>query len=209
MIDTTLAPVSLSAIEHHQYCQRQCALIHVDGLWIRNQHTVKGDLAHRRVDSGESRIERGRTVLRSIPLWSNRLGLSGRADVVEVWANDRIVPVEYKSGVRHGDSAHLQLCAQALCLEEMLDVPVPEGFLWFGKPRTRTRVEFNAELRARTIRAIEEIRSAMAAPQLPPAQLDNRCRNCQFEPICVPQLVELDQQRLRTLIDQELHQCGS
>jgi len=111
--------VPISAIEHFAYCPRQCALIHCDGVWNDNEHTVGGTRAHRRVDSGEHRRERGRMVLRSIPLWSESLGLSGRADAVEM-ADNAVVPVEYKAGVRHGNAADLQLCAQALCLEEML-----------------------------------------------------------------------------------------
>ena len=128
--------VQISAIEHFVYCPRQCALIHCDGVWSDNAHTVRGSRAHRRVDSGEHRQERGRQVLRAIPLWSEELGLSGRADAVEV-EGDAVRPVEYKAGVRHGSAADLQLCAQALCLEEMLDVEIPHGYVWYGGPRRR------------------------------------------------------------------------
>ena len=138
--------VPISAIEHFAYCPRQCALIHCDGIWFDNEYTVKGTRAHRRVDSETHRRERGRTVLRGIPLWSELLGLSGRADVVEV-DDDGMRPVEYKSGVRHGDSADLQLCAQALCLEEMLAIEIPSGFVWYSGPRRRWCVEFTASLR--------------------------------------------------------------
>lgn len=116
---TTEPVIALSALEHHVYCPRQCALIHVDGLWIDSEHTVRGDLGHRRADSGEHKQERGRLVLRAVPLWSEQLGLTGRADVVELHSDGSLVPVEYKIGRRHGDAAHVQLCAQALCLEEM------------------------------------------------------------------------------------------
>ena len=118
--------VPISAIEHFVYCPRQCALIHCDGVWNDNAHTVRGTRAHRRVDSGQHRRERGRQVLRAIPLWSEALGLSGRADAVEM-ERGAVRPVEYKSGVRHGAAADLQLCAQAMCLEEMLDVAIPHG----------------------------------------------------------------------------------
>ncbi|MXW23318.1 MAG: Dna2/Cas4 domain-containing protein, partial [Chloroflexi bacterium] len=90
--------IQISAIEHFVYCPRQCALIHCDGVWSDNAHTVRGARAHRRVDSGEHRQERGRQVLRAIPLWSEELGLSGRADAVEV-EDDAVRPVEYKAGV--------------------------------------------------------------------------------------------------------------
>ena len=97
--------VPVAALEHHVYCPRQCALIHVDGLWFDNRHTVRGQAGHRRADSGEIKSERGRTVLRSVPLFSERLGLSGRADAIEVHTDSSVVPVEYKMGVRHGIAA--------------------------------------------------------------------------------------------------------
>ena len=138
--------IPISAIEHFLYCPRQCALIHCDGVWSDNAHTARGTRAHRRVDGGQHRMERGRRVLRGIPLWSESLGLSGRADVVEM-DGDAIRPVEYKSGVRHGITADLQLCAQALCLEEMLGVAVPSGSVWYGGPRRRVEVDFTDVLR--------------------------------------------------------------
>ncbi|MGI8939566.1 MAG: CRISPR-associated protein Cas4 [Iamia sp.] len=181
--------VAISAIEHHAYCPRQCALIHVDGLWEDNAHTVDGVRAHRRADSGRSRQERGRLVLRSIPLWSELLGLTGRADVVEVLADGSVVPVEYKSGLRHGDAADLQLCAQALCLEEMLEVEVPVGHVWYGGPRRRHRVEIDLGLRERTVEVIDSIRSSITTGVLPPAVHDNRCESCQLHHHCLPDLV--------------------
>ena len=96
--------VTISAIEHFVYCPRQCALIHCDGVWSDNAQTVRGSRAHRRVDSGRHRRERGRLVLRSLPLWSETLGLSGRADAVEIEPGV-VRPVEYKSGIRHGAAA--------------------------------------------------------------------------------------------------------
>ena len=120
--------VAISAIEHFSYCARQCALIHCDGVWADNAHTVRGSRAHRRVDSGQSRKERGKLVLRAIPLWSEELGLSGRADAVEI-DGETVRPIEYKAGTPHGAAANLQLCAQGLCLEEMLGVDGAEGYL--------------------------------------------------------------------------------
>lgn len=180
--------VPIAAIEHHVYCPRQCALIHVDGLWLDNIHTVRGERGHRRVDSGETRSERGRVVLRAVPLWSEALGLSGRADAVEVEPDGRVVPVEYKMGTRHGQAADLQLCAQALCLEEMLGVAVPEGFLWFSGPRRRVPVSIDSALRDRTLEAIEEIRSWMKAQRLPPPVDDARCKQCQLLDLCQPSI---------------------
>ncbi|MGH2747357.1 MAG: CRISPR-associated protein Cas4 [Actinomycetota bacterium] len=119
--------VLLSALEHHMYCPRQCALIHVDGVWQENPHTVRGSYGHRRVDTDRPRMERGVKMLRGIPLWSEELGLSGRADAVEVHPDGSLLPVEYKIGSPHGRAAAVQLCAQALCLEEMMSTSVPAG----------------------------------------------------------------------------------
>ncbi len=180
--------VPISALEHHLYCPRQCALVHVDGLWLDNEHTVRGTAGHARPDSGRERWERGRRVLRAIPLWSERLGLSGRADVVEVSPQGMVAPVEYKIGTRHGDTAHVQLCAQGLCLEEMTGQPVTVGFLWFGASRRRLRVDLDADLRARTLTAIEEVRAWLRSGRLPPPVNDARCRRCQLVDQCQPEL---------------------
>jgi len=180
--------VRISAIEHFVYCQRQCALIHGDGVWSDNQHTVQGQRAHRRVDSGEHRQERGRQVLRAIPLWSEALGLSGRADVIEIEQDGAVRPVEYKSGVRHGSAADLQLCAQALCLEEMLEVEIPFGFVWYGGPRRRERVVFTPGLREEVRVVIQIIREQLIAGVLPEAPNDRRCTECQLRHHCLPEV---------------------
>ena len=177
--------IPISAIEHFVYCPRQCALIHCDGVWSDNVHTVRGSRAHRRVDGGQHRVERGRRVLRGIPLWSESLGLSGRADVVEV-EGEAVRPVEYKSGVRHGLAADLQLCAQALCLEEMLGISIPSGGVWYGGPRRRVEVEFTGGLRSRTKAAIDAIREQLLTGALPEAPNDERCKECQLLHHCLP-----------------------
>jgi CRISPR-associated exonuclease Cas4 len=181
--------VLLSALEHHLYCPRQCALIHVDGLWAENASTVAGTRAHRRVDTAPGRQERGRLILRGLPLYSERYGLSGRADAVEVHGDGSLFPVEYKAGVRHGQAADVQLCAQALCLEEMTGQAVPTGLVWYGGPRRRRIVELEDELRTMTITAINQVRANLVEGVLPPAVADDRCRECQLEPVCMPQVV--------------------
>ncbi len=179
--------IPISAIEHFEYCPRQCALIHCDGIWADNAHTVRGSRMHRRVDSGASRRERGKTILRAIPLWSEELGLSGRSDAVEL-DGDRVRPVEYKSGVPHGQAANMQVCAQALCLEEMFGVDVPVGYVWYGGPRRRIRVDFTSRLRGRVKSAIATIRQQIQSGRLPDAPNDRRCRECQLRPHCLPEL---------------------
>lgn len=181
--------LQISALEHFEYCPRQCALIHVDGVWADNVHVVRGGYGHRRVDSGEHRTERGRRVLRSVPLWSEQLGLTGRADAVEVHDDGRVVPVEYKIGRRHGLAAHVQLTAQALCLEEMTGREVPEGALWFSGIRRREEVSIDEHLRRRTVAAIDEVRAMFAASRLPAAPNDQRCTECQLLGHCLPGVV--------------------
>lgn len=131
-------------------------------------------------------------MLRAIPLWSESLGLSGRADVVEL-ENGAVRPVEYKSGVRHGVTADLQLCAQALCLEEMLSVEIPYGFVWYGKPRRRVRVDFTPELRLEVQDIILQIRHQLQTGILPEAPNDERCKKCQLLHHCLPGLASAPQ----------------
>lgn len=199
--------VLLSALEHHLYCPRQCALIHVDGVWVENAHTVVGQRAHRRVDSGAGRREGSRHVLRAIPLFSDRYGLSGRSDAVEVHDDGLIVPVEYKAGRRHGQAADIQLCAQGLCLEEMTGQPVPFGYVWYGAPRRRLQVEFSSPLRAKTVEVIDEVRAALRSGQLPPAVADQRCLDCQLEPHCLPDVV-IRPDGVRAYVGREVLACG-
>jgi CRISPR-associated exonuclease Cas4 len=180
--------VPIAALEHHVYCPRQCALIHVDGVWDDNPYTVRGIAGHARVDSGASRRERGVTVLRSVPLWSETLGLSGRSDVIEVSVRGDATPVEYKMGARHGHAGDVQLCAQALCLEEMLGRPISCGYLWVSAHRRRLCVVFDAELRELTIRTIAEVRRWLTSNALPPAVSDARCSRCQLLDHCQPEL---------------------
>jgi len=180
--------VLISAIQHFVYCKRQCAIIHCDGVWKDNRHTIRGSRAHRRVDSGKHRQERGRQVLRSIPLWSESLGLSGRADAVEI-KGDAVWPVEYKASSRHIKAADAQLCAQALCLEEMLEVNIGHGFLWLSGSKRRIQVDFTSELRAEVLEIIEQIRLMLLTAKLPAAPNDQRCRECQLLHHCIPELV--------------------
>jgi len=204
----TVEPVvPISAIEHFAYCPRQCALIHCDGVWSDNEHTVRGTRAHRRVDSGKHRRERGRLVLRGIPLWSEALGLSGRADAVET-ADDAVWPVEYKAGVRHDQTADLQLCAQALCLEEMLETEIPHGYVWYGGPRRRLQVDFTTALRNKVCGIIEQIREQLLSGQLPAAVDDKRCDACQLLHHCLPQLANAPR-KVRSYLKDVVFGCAT
>lgn len=180
--------VLLSAIEHHSYCPRQCALIHVERTYTENVYTVRGTLAHQRVDSGVVDARAGIRAVRAIPLWSERLHLRGKADLVE-FHDDVPYPVEYKVGKRRNRHPDLQLCAQALCLEEMLGVAVPRGAIYYHGERRRHEVSLDEELRLETLAAISAIRAALQAQKLPPAPNDARCKNCSLKTDCLPQVV--------------------
>ena len=196
--------VAISAIEHYLYCPRQCALIHVDGIWDDNPHTIRGHRGHRRVDNPDnSRTEKDRKILRAVPLWSEQYGLTGRADVIEIYPDGRIVPVEYKVGVRHGDAADLQLCAQAICLEGMLDINISEGFVWYSGVRRRYLVIFTSQLRSKTLHVVNIIRSYIRSGILPQAPNDERCNSCQLLNHCLPEVVNFPR-RIQTYIRQKV-----
>ena len=199
--------IPISAIEHFAYCPRQCALIHCDGVWSDNAHTVSGTRAHRRVDSGQRGLVRGRRVLRGIPLWSETLGLSGRADVVEI-DGDRLWPVEYKSGTQHGQAADLQVCAQALCLEEMLGLTIASGSVWYGGPRRRVEVQLSGSLREQVLAAIDAIRAQLLAGGLPEPVNDERCTECQLLHHCLPG-VTANKHKVQRYLSRVLFACDT
>lgn len=179
--------VMVSAIEHYSYCPRQCALIHVEKVFDENVFTLRGSMAHERVDQPTDTVQDGVTVERALPIWSERYGLQGRADVVEFHPDGSVYPVEYKIDTRK-TSGHddLQLCAQAICLEEMLGRPVLCGAVYSGSARHRREVEFTENLRERTLAAIESIRDMRNKGSLPEPVNDSRCPNCSLVHVCMP-----------------------
>jgi CRISPR-associated exonuclease Cas4 len=181
--------VMISALEHWSYCPRQCALIHVEQVWDENLYTLRGRRAHQQVDVREGESRDGVRVERAVPLWSDQLGLVGRADVVE-FHGDVPYPVEYKHGPRrrreHDD---LQLCAQAVCLEEMHDRPVPRGAVFHHTSRRRREVDFGTGLRDRVAEAVREVRLLLRQTRLPPPVNDPRCDNCSLRASCLPDVV--------------------
>lgn len=189
--------VLLSAIEHYSYCPRQCGLIHIEQSYDENQFTVRGVQAHERVDSGEEGLVGGVPVSRSIPLWSVVYGLRGKADVVEFRA-DGPYPVEYKVGGRRSGHADLQLCAQALCLEEMTGQPVRFGAIYSHADRRRQEIAIDNSLRGRTLAVVEAIRRMLEGQTLPAAANDRRCRDCSLLDLCLPDVVA-SPQRIRGL----------
>jgi CRISPR-associated exonuclease Cas4 len=189
--------VPISALEHYSYCPRQCALIHVEQTYDENLYTIKGQLAHERVESDVESRDRGVDVLRGIPLWSEHHGLVGKSDVIEL-RPEGPYPVEYKSGRPHGQHAAVQLCAQALCLEEMLARHVARGAIYWAAARRRVEVEFDPSLRRRTVDIISAVRVILERQSIPPAVNDARCPKCSLIHSCLPSVVA-ESARLRGL----------
>ncbi|WP_415718959.1 CRISPR-associated protein Cas4 [Maridesulfovibrio sp.] len=184
-----LLPVS--ALQHYLFCPRQCALIHAEKVWVENRFTVEGRIMHRRVDSEQRGRRAGADQDLSVPLKSERLRLYGIADVVEIvpGPDGREVPypVEYKRGrPKILDWDRVQLCAQALCLEEMLGVSVPEGAIFYGKPRRREVVDFDHKLRVLVKETAMELHKLIAEARIPAAVKDKKCRSCSLAGECMP-----------------------
>jgi CRISPR-associated exonuclease Cas4 len=186
-----LDSIPISALNHYAYCPRRCALIHVEQTYDENLYTLRGRHLHERTDQpDESGWEEGIRVERALPLWSKRLGLIGKADVVE-FHGETPYPVEYKSGPnRQYENDDLQLCAQALCLEEMTGQPVPRGAIYHHSSRKRREVEFTPGLRARVAEVTQAIRAMLADKQLPPPVNDQRCTHCSLRESCMPAVVD-------------------
>lgn len=181
-------PLPLSALQHWLYCPRQCALIHLERLWAENRFTAEGRLLHEASDlPGRSR-RGGRVELRALPLACRRLGLAGVADVVELHEG-RPFPVEYKRGRPKAHRAdEVQLCAQALCLEEMFACPVPEGALFYGQNRRRQPVAFDAALRRLTEESAAAVARLFAEGRTPPPHYEKgKCAACSLAALCHPQ----------------------
>ena len=183
------ALIPLSALQHHLFCPRQCALIHVEGQWAEDSATTDGRILHERVDSGGATTRPGVRSARGLALRSLALGVSGRADVVEFRPGP--FPVEYKRGKPKPHRAdEVQLCAQAVCLEEMLDVPVPDGALFYGQTRRRVAVAFDAALRALTADTARAARANILAGRTPPPVAMPGCRACSLRTLCQPERLQ-------------------
>ncbi len=188
----------LSGLQHLAFCERQCALIHIEQAWAENLYTAEGRILHERVDQadqvsrGEVRIEYG------MPLRSLRLGLIGKADVVEfhrsigpsgdMWLP---FPVEYKRGrPKKADVDRIQLCAQAICLEEMLNAEVPSGALFYGKTRHREDVVFDGQLRLETEETARRFHALIVAGVTPRPVSGTYCETCSLKDLCLPKPLE-------------------
>ncbi len=183
--------VPISALSHLLYCPRRCALVHVERQWVENRFTAEGRVLHERADSGVGETRRGVRIERRVPLRSLRIGVFGFADVVEIREGNRPYPVEYKRGRPKPYRAdEVQLCAQAICLEEMLGVDIVEGALFHGGARRRKTVAFDPELRALTERVAGEARRLIAEGRTPsPTYAARKCEPCSMNAICRPRQI--------------------
>lgn len=197
----------ISALQHFAFCPRQWALIHLEGMWEENVLTVEGKHLHERADASPSEGHGSLRIARGLRVHSRNFGLYGRADVVEferipssekspgaavlpsfsgLW---RVRPVEYKRGKPKPDRCdEIQLCAQALCLEEMLDAHVDEGAIFYGKPRRRKAVAIDERLRMETSRTLEQMRAMWERAETPKAVHGPKCKSCSLLDMCQPQV---------------------
>ena len=183
--------IPISALQHYLFCPRQCALIHVEQIWTEDGATAEGRVLHERVDAAGFETRPGLRVERSIALRSAALGVTGKADVVEFPRGAAPIPVEYKRGKPKPHRAdEVQLCAQALCLEEMFGVSVPAGALFYGTVRRRTAVLFDPALRTLTARVAAETRTMIAAQRTPAPVLMPSCSRCSLLDKCQPGRLE-------------------
>lgn len=203
-IEDALVPVS--ALQHYLFCPRQCALIHVERIWTEDGATAQGRLLHERVDGGKADRRQGVRTVRGLILRSLALGVWGKADAVEFHGSGAAAcpyPIEYKHGQPKLHRAdEVQLCAQALCLEEMFGRPVPEGALFYARTRKRSVIAIDAELRALTIRVVVDVRAMMAQGSTPAPRHMAACRACSMIDDCRPKRLEKPPSVARWLVTQ-------
>jgi len=185
--------VMISALQHYLFCPRRCALVHIEQQWQENRFTAEGRILHERVHTSGRESRHTLRVEFDVPIRSLRLGVIGRADIVEFHRQEnglwQPLPVEYKRGrPKKDDIDRVQLCAQAMCLEEMLGCVVPEGALYYGEKKRRTAVVFDAVLREKTAQTAALLHALLAEGKTPPPQYNERCESCSFLPLCLPKV---------------------
>lgn len=184
-----LEPIMISALNHYLFCPRRCGLVHVEQVWSENLYTMRGNDVHENVHAESAHEVSGVRYERALPIWSSQLNLIGKADLVE-FHNGIPYPVEYKAGRRKEfENDFIQLCAQALCLEEMFGVAVPKGALYWHGSRERREVVFTDKQRTEVERLTEAVRAMLANRQVPPPVNDKRCEGCSLKESCLPAVV--------------------
>ena len=201
-------PINVSALNQYTYCPRRCGLIYLESEFSNNIHTARGNAEHERVDqSGYVTTREGARAEYALPVWTERLGLIGKCDVVEFWPDGNIYPVEYKHGARKRRlNDDLQLVAQAMCLEEMTGKAITHGAIYHYTSRRRREVAITPELRQQVEDTVAAIRDMLDSSKLPPPVNDARCKECSLKEICQPQAVAehaAQHSLLETLFDPE------
>lgn len=194
--------LQLSGLQHFSFCRRQWALIHLEQQWKENLLTTQGEILHEKAHDGDSRERRGDIyITRGMQIHSSTLGVSGACDVVEFHRRDGGIPlkgqeglwvpypVEYKRGApKANDADRLQLCGQAMCLEEMLCCEIPEGALFYGETRRREVIEFTAELREQVRTYLSEMHALYQRNYTPKVKPTKSCNSCSLREVCLPKL---------------------
>lgn len=183
--------IMISALQHYAFCPRQCALIHLEQVWAESGLTAEGRILHERVHEQEGETRAGVRIERGLPLRSLALGVIGKADLIEFHKIGKNVwqpfPVEYKRGKPKADRCdEVQLCAQAICLEEMMGVEVPRGALFYGKTRHRHEVAFDPDLRKETEETVKKIRELLSSGETPRPVYEKKCKQCSLLDLCLP-----------------------
>ena len=193
----------LSGIQHFEFCRRQWALIHIEQQWAENYYTTSGELFHKRAHDGENVEKRGDTLtVRGLRISSRKLGITGQCDIVEFIKDEMrgislqkysgkwsVIPIEYKRGKpKEGKEDELQLCAQAMCLEEMFLTEIHTGYLFYGENRRRSEVIFEKELREKVEQICTEMHQMFSRGYTPKVKVTKKCKACSMETMCVPRL---------------------
>jgi len=187
VIDENVIPIS--ALQHYDFCPRQCAYIHVERLWQDNFLTAKGNQLHDRVHSHETEKRGNLKTERGVQVYSDHYGLTGKLDLLEIQLNPlQLTPVEYKRGKpKISDCDRIQLCAQVLCLEEMRNLSINHAALWYWQVRKREWIDIDESIRTLTIETIHAVHKMIDSKSLPKAVYSNSCKACSFFDICLPQ----------------------
>ena len=194
--------LQISGIQHFSFCRRQWALIHIENQWCENYHTAKGHIVHEKAhDKFFKESRKNIQIVRGMPIFSKELGISGECDVVEFRGDNngieikglegfyKVVPVEYKKGSpKEGDCDRLQLCAQAMCLEEMLCCDVPEAYIYYAQIKHREKVSVDEKLRNKLKYILAEMHAMYQQKYTPKVNLGKHCNSCSLRDLCLPKV---------------------
>ncbi len=194
-------PITISALQHYVFCPRQCAYIHIEQLWQDNYLTALGNQLHERVHGRESETRGNLRTERSVQVCSEKLGIIGQLDLLEISVSPyKLTPVEYKRGKpKVDDCDRVQLCAQALCLEEMREITIDRAALWYWQVRKRDWIDIDDALRNKTLEVIDATRTLLESRKIPRAQYSKSCKACSFYDHCLPKQTDHSQSYVNQL----------